>query len=144
MNNLTFLELEPIKLPLVAKLYKDHYPAGKPKRGETIIIVKADHTLIGAVRFQPTQDAQLLTGMLIHPDFRGLGIGHQLLQHCKQQISATNCYCFSFPHLTSFYQQHHFEEISENQLPESLRDRFIRYVESGKQLHSLQFMIKNE
>lgn len=143
MYNLTFLELEPIKLPLVSKLYKDHYPAGKPKRGETVFIVKSGHDLIGAVRFQFVGDAQLLTGMLIHPDYRALGIGHQLLEHCKNQISATICYCFSFPHLTHFYQQHHFEQISENQLPESLRDRFKRYVGSGKQLHSLQFKMKD-
>ncbi|MBL4831327.1 MAG: GNAT family N-acetyltransferase [Aliivibrio sp.] len=143
MHNLTFLELEPIKLPLVSKLYKEHYPAGRPKRGETIFIVKSDQVLIGAVRFQITDNAQLLTGMLIHPEFRGLGIGHLLLEHCKKQISATKCYCFSFPHLTNFYYQHHFEEISENQLPESLRGRFKRYVDSGKQLHSLQFKMKS-
>lgn len=140
MPKLTFSQLEPIKLPIVARFYKEHYPAGKPKRDETIFLTYQENTLIGSVRFKSIDKHQLLTGMLIHPEYRQQGIGHQLMAFCAQSINLTGCYCFAFEHLVPFYSQHGFQILEPQELPLSLQGRFNRYCNSGKSLCAMIFI----
>ncbi|EGU32135.1 hypothetical protein VIBRN418_13211 [Vibrio sp. N418] len=139
MNELRIETLDPIKLPLVSRLYKAHYPSGKAKKNEQTIVAYHQQQLIGVVRFKPIEQYQLLTGMLVIPEQRGKSIGHALLLHCQQSICNGNTYCFAYPHLEDFYQQHGFATIEQSTLPACLKQLFERYIGSGKALIPMHY-----
>lgn len=139
MNELRIETLDPIKLPLVSRLYKAYYPSGKAKKNEQTIVAYLEQQLVGVVRFRPIEQYQLLTGMLVIPEQRGKSLGHDLLLHCQQSICNNNTYCFAYPHLESFYQQHGFSTIEPSVLPASLKQLFERYTGSGKALIPMHY-----
>ena len=139
MRELRIETLDPVKLPLVSRLYKAHYPSGKAKSNELTIVGYIDNQLCCVVRFRPIEQYQLLTGMLVIPEQRGLGLGHQLLVHCQSSVCNSNTYCFAYPHLEAFYQQHGFVTVVPEQLPNSLNQLFTRYTGSGKCLIPMHY-----
>lgn len=139
MHELRIETLEPIKLPLISRLYKAHYPSGKAKKNELTIVGYIENQLSCVVRFRPIEQFQLLTGMLVIPEQRGLGLGHQLLVHCQDSVCSSNTYCFAYPHLEAFYQQHGFVTCLPEQLPNSLNQLFSRYTGSGKCLIPMHY-----
>ncbi|WP_162047377.1 GNAT family N-acetyltransferase [Vibrio taketomensis] len=139
MDDLRIETLEPIKLPLVSRLYKAHYPSGKAKKNEQTIVGYNNDQLVCVVRFRPIEQYQLLTGMLVIPEQRGQARGHHLLAYCQQCICNSNTYCFAYPHLEHFYQQHGFVSLLADQLPNSLNQLFTRYTASGKCLIPMHY-----
>ncbi|WP_070970474.1 GNAT family N-acetyltransferase [Vibrio sonorensis] len=140
MHELRIETLDPIKMPLVTRLYKSHYPSGKAKSNEKTIVAYNNNTLIGVVRFRPIEQYQLLTGMLVVPEHRGKGVGHELMKHCRHQVLDTDVYCFAYQHLESFYSQHGFTTIEAEALPNNLNQLFNRYTRSGKCLIPMHFL----
>ncbi|MGF1721700.1 GNAT family N-acetyltransferase [Vibrio kyushuensis] len=140
---LTIAVLDPIKVPLVTRLYKAHYPSGKAKKDERIITVSNNNTMVGVVRFRNIEQYRLLTGMLIIPEMRDQGVGHQLLDHCQAHELSNRDYCFAYQHLEHFYSHHQFHTIEPNKLPNSLKNLFERYVNSGRSLIPMQFQADN-
>ncbi len=134
MNKLSFHILEPLRFPLINRLYKNYYPAGKAKKDEDIWVGEDGSSIISCVRFKKIEDIQLLTGMLVIPDYRGKGVGDALLAATTKQIENQPCYCFAFSHLVPLYQRAHFTVIEDTELPHYLASRFKRYSESGKNL----------
>ncbi|UJF19194.1 GNAT family N-acetyltransferase [Vibrio sp. SS-MA-C1-2] len=127
--------LEPLRFPLVTRLYKNHYPAGKPKKDETIWIGESNKGIVSAVRYKRVTDSiQLLTGMLVIPELRGEGVADQLLIATKSVTEEKICYCFAYRYLVPLYQRHQFVEINAEQLPPELASRFHSYCQSGKDL----------
>ncbi|WP_159656101.1 GNAT family N-acetyltransferase [Vibrio atypicus] len=139
MSVLTIETLDPIKLPLVARLYKQYYPSGKAKKDELTIVGYEQANMVAVVRFRNIEEYRLLTGMLVVPEQREKGFGHQLMAHCREQILTANDYCFAYQHLESFYTQHGFITQQEQQLPNSLKQLFQRYSNSGKKLVAMQY-----
>ncbi len=78
--------LNPIKLPLIKKLYKAYYPAGRAKKDELIITASHKGEIIALLRLKSVDKVRLLTGMLVIPKVRGTGIGKELLNHCKNNV----------------------------------------------------------
>ncbi|EGR2798145.1 N-acetyltransferase [Vibrio navarrensis] len=132
--------LDPIKLPMVKKLYKSYYPSAKAKTDEQIIVAYQEHQMVGLVRFKPIEEWLLLTGMLVIPTHRQQGVGHALLSYCRENTLNSHCYCFAYPHLPPFYAQHGFKTIELDALPNSLKQKYLRYCESGKDLIPMQFI----
>lgn len=130
--------LDPIKLPLITRLYKQHYPSGKAKRDELIIAGYLEGTLSAVVRFRSIESYRLLTGMLVIPAAQGKGLGHQLLDYCQHQVLQTGDYCFAYQHLHSFYAQHGF--VEEPALPGALDNLYRRYTASGKKLVAMRYL----
>jgi len=141
MKPIHIQQLDPIKLPLVQKLYKQFYPSAKAKKDELIFVAYCQNELSGVVRFRPVDKFRLLTGMLVAPDYRGHGIGHALMQYSKQQVLTQGDYCFAYQHLAEFYSQHGFTSIPAEALPPALRQLFSRYTSAGKKLISMKFEI---
>ncbi|GAB3479073.1 GNAT family N-acetyltransferase [Marinomonas epiphytica] len=138
---ITLPELVPsLWFPLVKKFYQEHYPSGKPNKADPIWAIRHNGKVICAVRLKQIETHQLLTAMATASEHRGQGIGHIMLNGLTAQQVLKNCYCFSLPHLTRFYQQHHFQEISATQLPAELRSRFVAYTQHGRQLIPMQYM----
>jgi N-acetylglutamate synthase-like GNAT family acetyltransferase len=139
MVNLQFEDLDSIKLPLLQRFYKHHYPSAKPKKNERVIVARHQAHLCAAVRFRPIDRYQLLTGMTVDESLREQGIGHQLLTYCELNVLDEQVFCFSFPWLETFYQQHNFQTLAVNTLPNSLKVLFQRYENSGKKLIPMQY-----
>lgn len=139
MSQLHYNQLNPIRLPIVNKLYKELYPAGKAKRDEIIWVGESKQGIICCVRFKQIGDIQLLTGMLVKLEYRNQKIASQLLQQVKKQIEKAPCYCFAFQELEKLYQQAGFITLASQQLPNDLRQRFERYCNSGKKLIAMQY-----
>ncbi|KFI09650.1 GNAT family N-acetyltransferase [Vibrio coralliilyticus] len=131
--------LDPIKLPLVSRLYKVHYPSGKAKKDELTIVGSIEQQIVSLVRFRNIEQFRLLTGMLVIPEHRGSGLGHQLMGYCAQYVLSEHDFCFAYANLETFYAQHNFKTIDASQLPSSLRGRFERYS-LKKQLVAMKYV----
>ncbi|MGR5178535.1 GNAT family N-acetyltransferase [Vibrio parahaemolyticus] len=140
MDTLNFGVLDPIKLPIVKKLYKAHYPAGKPKSDERILTLSNNHAIAAIVRFRTIEQYRLMTGMLVLPEHRGLGLGHQLMQYLQSYELQSDDFCFALAHLEDFYHQHGFEVIAEETLPGPLKQLFSRYIHGGKSLVAMCYI----
>lgn len=139
MSTLSIEVLDPIKLPLVTRLYKQHYPSGKAKKDELTIVGYLDQQLTAVVRFRSIDHYRLLTGMLVEPEKRGLGLGHELMAYCRKEVLTEQDYCFAYQHLEAFYAQHGFVRTDEANLPNSLQQLFVRYTNSGKKLLAMHY-----
>lgn len=141
MPTLHFEHIDPIKLPLVKRFYKQHYPGTKPKSNELIIAGYTGRQAMSAiVRFRQVAQYRLLTGMAVDGHLRGQSIGSQLLTYCQQHVLQDKDYCFAYPHLERFYQQAAFKTIDAAKLPAELHSLFNRYSASGKDLIPMQFL----
>lgn len=135
--------LDPLKLPLITRLYKAHYPSAKAKSHELTLVAYQDNHLCGVVRLRPIDRFRLVTGMLVVPEFRGQGIAHHLMEHCQQHLFKTDDYCFAYEHLVPFYAQHSFTALDPATLPEPLHSLFQRYSRSGKALVAMHWKNAN-
>ncbi|MBD0788903.1 GNAT family N-acetyltransferase [Vibrio sp. Y2-5] len=147
MPELKFEHLDPIKLPLLKRFYKQHYPSTKPKSDELLIVAYRELSMVAVVRFRSIAEYRLLTGMAVDETKRGEGIGSQLLNYCLDEILADKDFCFSYAHLQNFYEQASFKKIDVEELPNELRTLFVRYSQSGKNLIPMQFLpskVKNK
>ncbi|AGQ89611.1 N-acetyltransferase [Vibrio parahaemolyticus] len=139
-NSLIIEVLNPIKLPLIKKLYKAHYPSGRAKKDELIITASREGVIVALLRLKTVEQYRLLTGMLVIPEVRGTSVGRTLLEHCENKVFEDGDYCFAFSYLEKYYAQHGFETIDSHELPNSLKMAFQRYVDSGKDLIPMQFI----
>lgn len=134
MADTRYALLDPLRFPLVARFYKTHYPAGKPKKDEIIWTAENSSGLFGSVRFRQFPNFQLLTGMLIAPEQRGKKQGEAFLNAVQTQIQTKACYCLAYRYLEKLYNDAGFEVIEVSNLPEELRGRYQSYCNSGKDL----------
>ncbi|PMH37143.1 GNAT family N-acetyltransferase [Vibrio sp. 10N.286.49.B3] len=139
MYELSFEQLDPIKIPLIKRIYKAHYPSGKAKKDELTITASHSGVICGLVRFRPVGSYRLMTGMLVIPSYREAKVGHALMQYCCANVLSDTDYCFAYSHLENFYSQHGFSTIEIETLPNHLRDMLTRYVNSGKDLIPMHY-----
>ena len=125
-------QLDPIKLPLITRLYKAHYPSAKPKKEEVTIVGYVGSDIACVTRLRSIENDRLLTGMLVIPSYRGSGLAHQLMSYCKDSVFTKGDFCFAYAHLEKFYAQHNFKTIEPRQLPKHLQVIFERYSRSKK------------
>ena len=85
--------LDPVKLPLVSRLYKSYYRSGKAKKDELTIVGSVDKQMVAVVRFKSVEENRLLTGMLVVPEFRSQGLAHQLMSYCEQHVLQRGDFC---------------------------------------------------
>ncbi|ASG06308.1 GNAT family N-acetyltransferase [Vibrio anguillarum] len=140
MWQLQFDILPPIKLPLIKRMYKEHYPSAKARKDELCVIGTLDGQISAVVRFKNIDVYRLLTGMLVLPENQKKGIGSQLLNYCSENILNNQDYCFAYAHLEPFYARHGFHSIMTEELPIALMQRFELYVSSGKDLIPMRYL----
>lgn len=141
MNNLIIEQLDPIKLPLVKRFYKEHYPSGKANRSELIFTLSIGTSIQGVVRFRTVDNYRLLTGMAISTNQRNKGLGHTLMTHCRNEVLNNSDFCFAYKHLEHFYNAHGFHQLDSSDLPHPLRVLYERYTNSGKDLIPMHFRL---
>ncbi|MCL9780375.1 GNAT family N-acetyltransferase [Vibrio sp. S4M6] len=142
MSTLRVEVLDPIKLPIITKLYKAYYPSAKAKRNETIVVGYLNNEIVSLVRLRSIDPYRLLTGMLVVPEHRRSGYAHQLMNACQYNELTDKDYCFAYPHLESFYSDHGFQALEAHQLPTPLGQLFHRYINCGKALIPMQYIDK--
>lgn len=126
MNNVIITQLDPVKVPLVKRFYKEHYPTGKANKSELIYSLLLDNELCGVVRFRTIEDNRLLTGMAISKQHRGKQLGSLLMAYCVKHTLTASDYCFAYAHLTNFYSRHKFLQVDPKDLPNGLRVLYER------------------
>lgn len=139
MSNVIITQLDPVKVPLVKRFYKEHYPIGKANKSELIYSLSLDNELCGVVRFRVIEDARLLTGMAISKQHRGKHLGSKLMDYCAKHTLTNNDYCFAYAYLINFYTRHQFVPIPPKELPNGLKVLFERYSNSGKDLIPMHY-----
>ncbi|MEZ9819002.1 GNAT family N-acetyltransferase, partial [Shewanella sp. 10N.286.45.A1] len=74
----------------------------------------------------------ILTGMLVHPDFRGQAVGHCLMRQLSPVLCDGKTYIFALVNLEGFYAQHGFTVIED--APNDIAQLFLKYQGSEKEL----------
>ncbi|WP_237158056.1 GNAT family N-acetyltransferase [Shewanella psychrophila] len=98
--------------------------------------------IIAALRFRPIGEFNLLLGMLVHPDHRENGIGHQLINDVADKLKADKTYLFSLPHLVGFYRKHGFSQ--DVKAPNDIERLFAKYTSQDKELVLMGYIkVKN-
>ncbi len=138
-SSIKFEKVEPIKLPIVKRFYKSHYPSAKAKPDETTIAMYSQNTLCAVVRFKPVARYYLLTGMAVHTEKQRQGLGSLLMDYCQKSILSEDYFCFALSHLESFYAAHGFTRCDTELLPNDLRVLFDRYTRNGRGLIAMQY-----
>ncbi len=93
--------------------------------------------VIAAIRLRPIGSFTLLTGMLVHPDYREQGLAHQIMASLAGIFENNKTFLFSLPSLTRFYQQHQF--IQTEDVPNDILQLFSKYQRQGKELVLMKF-----
>lgn len=95
---------------------------------DTIFIARFEKRIVAAVRLCPEIDFFVLRGMQVFESFQRQGTGTRLLQVCIGHLANQVCYCIPWQHLNAFYQQARFQEVSSDEVPALLNQRFNDYL----------------
>ena len=125
---LQFIQLEPIKFPLVNQFYKRVYKKGLARKNEAVFILK-EKEIICSAKLKTLDNQLLLTGVACDPKHTKQGFASLLINKIlvlqKQPV-----YCFPYPHLQLFYSRLGFVQTEASILPEIIQQRFHRYSEN--------------
>ncbi|MGS0689867.1 GNAT family N-acetyltransferase [Shewanella sp. 30m-9] len=128
----------------VKKFYRQHMPYARLLQKESVCVLTqedctstngtdiASSKIVASARIRPIGQLAILTGMLVHPDFRGQGVGHQLMDELASVINNDKTYIFALAHLQGFYSQHGFCAVSS--APNDIQQLFLKYQSSDKEL----------
>ncbi|MGS0824537.1 GNAT family N-acetyltransferase [Shewanella sp. 0m-8] len=133
----------------VKKFYRQHMPYARLLQKESIcVLTQTDPNLdsvgeftsskticseiVASARIRPIGQLAILTGMLVHPDFRGQGVGDKLMDELSSVLSDGKTYIFALAHLEGFYSQHGFCAVSS--APNDIQQLFLKYQGSDKEL----------
>ncbi|RTR34566.1 GNAT family N-acetyltransferase [Shewanella atlantica] len=124
--------------------YKHFLPYARLSKKEKIGVLftqkgegESEKQLIAAVRLRPIGSFTLLTGMLVHPDYREQGLAHQIMTSLADTFENNRTFLFSLPSLVDFYQQHQF--IQTEDVPNDILHLFSKYRSQGKELVLMKF-----
>ena len=134
IDQLTVKQVEHYSLPLVKQFYKKNGMRAQAPKGEAIFIASQDTQIIAALRLSPSGDDYLLRSMFVSTELRQQGIGSHLLQQIQDTLNSIECYCFPYSHLENFYQSAGFILVDIKSVPEAIRDKFLRYLNNGKDI----------
>lgn len=130
--------IEPERLALVDRFYRDHGYKVKCARHEQVFVVSnlldepSSHQWLAAVRLVPQNSGHYwLRNLLVVPTHRGLGLASRLLHHLKLEIAPQGCYCFALPHLTELYERARFVKYPTHCPPDILAI-YERYQSRGR------------
>jgi len=128
MSECQFSKLEKIKYPLVNQFYKRVYKKGVAGKNEAVFILKKHQQIICSAKLKAIEEELLLTGVACDSDYQHQGYASLLVSKLLQ-IQEQPIYCFPYPHLQLFYQQLGFSLMTIDEAPDSIQQRFNRYVQ---------------
>jgi len=133
INQYNYLQLEPIKYPLLNKFYALEKAKSKASSHDIVWITKHLDIIIAAARLAPLPgNYRLLTGVYVAVDYRSQGIARRLVSQCC--LNQESIYTFALSPLEAFYQQLGFTTLTASDLPCELAQRFNAYVKQGRKI----------
>ena len=127
--------LAPLQLPLVNRFYRQCRYAAKAGRGEQVYVVKAQGSIVAAVRLVPKpQHHRFLRSFCVAPPYRRQGVGTYLLRALAPALAPAPCYCFPFARLQAFYAAAGFVVREPQALPDFIQQPFNRYRLQGRDI----------
>lgn len=91
---------------------------------ETAFVAEADTRIVGAIALEPHGDTALLRSAVVHPDWRGRGIGSDLTNRLIDEARARGVRTIFLLTLDAerFFGRHGFGTISRSAVPEAVLD----------------------
>lgn len=120
--------------PSVLRLYERVGYKGGVGAGDTVLLVRSEKDVVGAVRLCEETGTLVLRGMFVDSAHRGRGIGTALLAAASDAIGSSECWCVPYSHLIGFYSRIGFHEVSRGAAPDFLEDRRSAYEKNGDQV----------
>ncbi|MCL1038078.1 GNAT family N-acetyltransferase [Shewanella submarina] len=125
----------------IKKLYQAYMPWAKPKGREKLAIVTIngldnedtdqpdsnDKRIIAVVRIRPIGEFELVTGMLVHPEYRGQGIGDELLKFISPELTSGKSFLYALPHLENYYSRAGFQLRAIDTVPNDIGQLYLKY-----------------
>lgn len=99
---------------------------------DRLLVARADHSIVGAVRLCVEHGVLVLRGMYVAEERRGLGIGTGLLASTSAAIGSSECWCIPYTRLTDFYSRIGFRVCGGDLAPTFLAERRERYTAAGR------------
>jgi GNAT superfamily N-acetyltransferase len=137
----------------VKLFYRQHMPYARLAQKESVAVIHninssttddtqlSQHKIIAAIRVRPIGQYQLISGLLVHPHYRGQQVSTQLLRFIAPQLTVRQCFLFANPRLVGLYQRHHFVLIDPSEfarLPADIMQLYRRYHSEQRPLVVMQ------
>jgi GNAT superfamily N-acetyltransferase len=132
--NVSFTERNSESLEAINQFYKLAGYGSQAKEEDRIFLCKLDQkNIIGAVRFCLEENHLILRGMYFLNEYRGKGLGKELLNSTIPFLTGAKMDCFAVPyeHLLNFYSLIGFQELEEKDAPRFLNERLDSYKNRG-------------
>ncbi len=137
-ENIEFVQMNELTLPLVNRFYKNcRYPA-KAGRGERVYCLRKSGKILAAVKLMPKsfgqEDWLFLRAMCVLPELQGQGLGKLFLEELKCCFDLP-IYCFPFEHLETFYEHADFSRPdSASSIPPAMVEGLQRLLTQGRKV----------
>lgn len=102
--------------------------------GDTVLIVRSEADVVGAVRLSKEAGRLVLRGMFVDAALRGRRIGTALLTAASDVIGPSECWCVPYSHLIEFYSRIGFQETDRKTVPPFLENRRAAYEQAGSRV----------
>ncbi|UUX92615.1 GNAT family N-acetyltransferase [Methanoplanus endosymbiosus] len=117
-------ELKTSEFPKANEVWVDyHNTTGVPKT-DRIFGAFLGVELVSLARCRRHLDGYEVDGVYTPDDYRGRGYARLVVNALIEACHNDDLYMYSVSHLTEFYGQYGFYEISEKELPEGVRERY--------------------
>ncbi|WP_420124868.1 GNAT family N-acetyltransferase [Longimicrobium sp.] len=131
MTDATIRIARPDEYPRVLATYEAWGYGGGVTPEDRIYLAERGGELVGIVRRTREHEVTMLRGMQVAAEWRGRGIGAQLLRAFVAELGTEECLCVPYTHLTEFYGSPGFVQMPEEALPPFLRYRLAGYRTRG-------------
>lgn len=121
----------------VDKFYAENGGLAKARPGDLFFLAYSDQEILGSVRYCVEEGTPMLRSMMVHRDWRGQGLGQQLLEEFAAYLdieSIRKVYCLPFAHLEAFYAKAGFVRAHHDEVPKFLQTRMIEYNTKPKKV----------
>jgi nucleotide-binding universal stress UspA family protein/predicted GNAT family acetyltransferase len=133
--NVTARELTPAEFPLAEEIWLGYHQQKADSASDRIFGVFVEGTLAGVARCKQHIDGFEVDGVFVPEDFRGAGYARKLMQVLVEKCGSGMLFMHATLDLVVFYSGFGFRTIGEQELPRTIRDRFIFAEGDMKGLH---------
>ncbi len=106
--------------PSIEALYSEWGYKSGFSQNDQIFLAQKGEQIVGVVKLTFESNVCVLRGMFIKTELQGKGIGSKLLGSVNEWLGNKQAFCVSFKHLSNFYGQIGFAEISDSEAPDFL------------------------
>ncbi|MDD1679683.1 MAG: GNAT family N-acetyltransferase [Methanomicrobiales archaeon] len=118
-------ELSPDEFALAEKVWEQYRGQKANRTNERIFGIFVNGTLAATARCTEHPDGREMDNVFTLDEFRGKGYARQAVELLLEHCGSATIYIHSTLPLVSFYQSLGFSPIPEQELPQTIRERFL-------------------